>query len=393
MKRHYFLGLAANQKHVWKHLFVRASKKDAVKLTDWLAKHYNGEAILTKNGRSALTLALKAYFNKGDKIIVNGFTCYAVYEAVKAAGLVPVFADINKDNLNFDANTLENLWTGPAAASSPTLDGTRAGVPQAASPVHDPSVCGIIIQNTLGNPVDIKAVERFAGKYGLIIIEDLAHSAGVRYEDGREAGTVGAAAVFSFGKDKSIDATSGGAVVLRHHHINKVETPNLKLKKSDILRERFYPLFGLICRKLTRVHLGGVLMRCLIKIHFVERSADNKLDLTRKPANFETKLALEQFKNLRRTGEKPLRDFYLVRNRTEVLDKLKRYGYYFDGFWYEKPVSPLRYYKKVHFDEAACPVATEVVKKIINLPNYYSEKDLLKAREIIEEYAEKINEI
>ena len=134
-------------------------------------------------------------------------------------------------------------------------------------------------------------------------------------------------------------------------------------------------------------------MRCLIKIHFVERSADNKLDLTRKPANFETKLALEQFKNLRRTGEKPLRDFYLVRNRTEVLDKLKRYGYYFDGFWYEKPVSPLRYYKKVHFDEAACPVATEVAKKIINLPNYYSEKDLLKAREIIEEYAEKINEI
>ena len=362
MRKNYFLGLAANQKHVWRHLFTHGNEKDVAKLKGYLEERYGGKAILAKNGRSALTLALKAYFNKGDKIIVNGFTCYAVYEAVKAAGLTPVFADISKDDLNFNVDTL--------------------------SKVVDKDTVGIIIQNTLGNPVDIKAIERFCGKYGLIIIEDLAHSAGVRYEDGREAGAVGAAAVLSFGKDKSIDTTSGGAVVLRHHHMNEVKAPALKPRRSDSRRERFYPLLGLICRRLTRIHLGGVLMRGLIKTHFVERSADNKLDITRKPANFEAKLALSQLKNLRRTGAKPLRDFYLVRNRSEVLEKLKKHGYYFDSFWYEKPVSPVRYYEKVHFDEAACPVATEVARKIVNLPNYYSKKDLLKAREIIEENLE-----
>ena len=357
MRKNYFLGLAANQKQVWRHLFVRANAKDAENLTKYLSERYSGEAILCKNGRSALALALKAYFNKGDKIIVNGFTCYAVYEAVKAAGLVPVFADIDKDNLNFDIDTLEK--------------------------VVDNNTAGIIIQNTLGNPVDMKAIEHFAGKRGLVVIEDLAHCAGVLYTDGREAGTVGAATVLSFGKDKSIDTTSGGAVVLRHRHLNKVEVPTKSLKKSDYLRERFYPLLGSACRRLTRVHLGGILMRGLIKIHFVERSADNELDLSRRPANFEAKLALEQFKKLRKSGEKPLREFCLVENRDEVLKKLKKSGYYFDSFWYEKPVSPARYYRKVHFDETRCPVATEVAQKIVNLPTYYNKKDLEKAREII----------
>lgn len=360
MRKNYFLGLAANQKKVWHHLFVHASKKDAQNLKNYLAEHYGGEAILTKNGRSALTLALKAYFNKGDKIIVNGFTCFAVYEAVRAAGLAPVFADINEKDLNFTTETLEK--------------------------VVDDDTVGIIIQNTLGNPVDLKAIERFAGKHGLIIIEDLAHSAGILYPDGREAGTVGAATILSFGKDKSVDATSGGAVILRHHHMNQVDKPNRPPKKSDYLRERFYPLFGAWCRHLTRVHLGSILMRTLIKIHFVERSADNKLDLARRPANFEAKLAFMQLKKLQRSSKKPLREFYLVRNRDEVLAKLRHAGYYFDSFWYEKPIAPERYYKKTHFDEKACPVATEVAERIVNLPTYYNKKEMDKAHKIIEEY-------
>lgn len=362
MRKNYFLGLAANQKNVWRHLFVKATEEDAEKLTKYLSEYYDGEAILCKNGRSALAIALKTYFNKGDKIIVNGFTCYAVYEAVKAAGLTPVFADINEKDLNFDINTIEK--------------------------VMDNDTVGIIVQNTLGNPVDIAAIERFAGKHGLVVIEDLAHSVGLKYADEREAGTVGAATVLSFGKDKAIDTTSGGAVILRHHYMGEVKAPLKPALRSDELRERFYPLFGSLCRKLTRIHLGGVLMRFLLKVRFVERSADNKLDLERKPADFEAKLALEQLKSLPKSNNKPLREFYFVKNRPAALNELKEAGYYFDGFWYEKPVSPIRYYKKVHFNEEACPVGTMVAEKIINLPTYYSKKDLERAKKIIEKYAE-----
>ena len=65
---------------------------------------------------------------------------------------------------------------------------------------------------------------------------------------------------------------------------------------------------------------------------------------------------------------------------------MKRAGYYFSGFWYEKPVSPERYYKKVHFPEDECPNAVFVTGHIINFPNYYSKRDLDKAREIIRGY-------
>ena len=396
MKR-YFLGMAANYKgRLWAHTFAIGCERDRGALQRFLTQKYGGQAILTKNGRSALALALKAYFEPGDAVIVNGFTCYAVYEAVKAAKLIPIWIDINKDDLNFDAHTLEGLISDGSrlARSGPSL---RAELRSLRSSLVayglEPSetqapVKGIIIQNSLGNPVDITAIEKFAKQHSLTIVEDLAHCAGVRYADGREAGTVGAAAALSFGKDKSIDTISGGAVVLRAPCKTAIEAPSKLPKISDTLRARFYPLLGTMARGLSYIKLGGAFMRCLVKIHWVEKSADNKLDLERKIAKFEAKLALKQLKNLKKSGEPPLREFYLVRDRAEVLEKLQEKGYYFGGFWYEKPVSPERYYKKVHFPEDKCPVATEVAAKIINFPTYYSKKDLEPARKIVAEYTE-----
>ena len=390
--KHYFLGMAANYKgRLWAHTFAIGRERDRGALQRFLTQKYGGQAILTKNGRSALALALKAYFEPGDAVIVNGFTCYAVYEAVKAAGLVPVWADISSRDLNYNATTLTAaLRAGPAVAASPTVLDSRlraAGDPPAPSPARIKPV-GIIIQNSLGNSVDIAAIEKFAKQHNLTIIEDLAHCAGMKYTDGREAGTVGAAAALSFGKDKSVDTISGGAVVLRDSCKAVIKAPSKLPKISDTLRARFYPLFGAIARGLSHIKLGGAFMRCLVKIHWVEKSADNKLDLERKIAKFEAKLALKQLKNLKKSGEPPLREFYLVRDRREVLKKLQEKGYYFGGFWYEKPVSPERYYKKVHFPEDKCTVATEVAAKIINFPTYYSKKDLEPAHKIIAEYME-----
>ena len=370
--RHYLLGTAANytRKGRLAHTFVIGRERDRGALQRFLTQKYGGQTILTKNGRSALALALTAYFEPGDAVIVNGFTCYAVYEAIKAARLVPVWADISKKDLNFNTSTLEEV------------------ILQAKKPGNNTTVKGIIIQNSLGNPVDITKIEKVAKKYNLVMIEDLAHCAGVRYYDGREAGTVGAAAVLSFGKDKSIDTISGGAVVLRNPCNTAIEEPSKLPKISDTLRARFYPLFGAMSRTLSYVHLGGVWMRVLVKIHWVEKSADNKLDITRKIAKFEAKMALGQLKRLKKAGEKPIREFYLVKDRNKLLAELRQKGYHFDGFWYERPVSPERYYKKVHFPETKCPVAVEVASKIINLPVYYTKKDLEPARKIITKYVE-----
>lgn len=360
MKKHYFLGLAGGRKvSAIRQLFAFGRKKDLALLERTLSARYGGKTVLCKNGRSGLTLALRACLKKGDGVIVNGFTCYAVVEAIKASGCVPVYADISREDLNYTIDTLEKIDVK--------------------------NVRGIIIQNTLGNPVDIAMVERFAKENDLMIIEDLAHCAGVRYKDKREAGTVGVATVLSFGKDKSIDTTSGGAVIFRGVEAPS-HAPTKRPKLSDSLRARWYPSFAGWCRGLARVHLCGALMRLFVRIHFVEKSADNKLDTSRRCTKWQAKLALEQVQDLRKNGEGVIRDYYLVNERTECLKKLKKAGYHFDGFWYERPVSPERYYKKVHFPEEECPVATEVAKQIINFPKYYRKSELDKAQKIIRPY-------
>ena len=374
--KHYFLGLAANytKERRRAHILAFGRRKDSLALKKYLNERYAGETVLAKNGRSALAMALKAYFEPGDGIIVNGFTCYAVYEAIKAAKLVPIFADINKKDLNFTVKTLTDaLKTNKA------------------------HVRGVIIQNTLGNPVDIVAIEEFAKQHELTIIEDLAHCVGVKYPDGREVGTVGAGTILSFGKDKSVDTISGGAVIFRDPCktmkgarlvLPKDFEPKLSPKPSDALRARFYPWFGLVARRLSYVHLSGAWIRFLIKIHWVEKSADNKLDLERKISQFEAKMALKQLREMKKSSAGVLREFYLVNHRDEVIKKLKKAGFYFDGFWYERPVSPERYYKKVHFPEENCPVAVEVSQKIINFPTFYTKAELEPARKIVEKYLE-----
>ena len=353
-KKRYYLGLASRIKNWRAHVFCRGRESDVEALEEALASKYGGKALAVKNGRSALTMALKAYFNSGDKVIVNGFTCYAVVEAVRAAGLKIVYADINRDDLNPDIETLEA--------------------------VVDDDCAGILVQNSLGNMVDMRAIERFAGKHGLLIIEDLAHSAGRKYPDGREAGTVGMATVLSFGKDKAIETVSGGAVVFRYPYKRETRAPEMLPDWSDRLRARFYPMFAAWCKTLNYLHLGGVLMRILLRIHFVERSADNALDLTRKIAPFEAKLALSQLSELQ---DHVLRRFYLVNNREAVLAELRKNGFYFDGFWYEKPISPERYYKNVNFPEDKCPVATEVAAQIINAPGDLPDAAVRRVEEIV----------
>ena len=387
MSRHYFLGLGAGRKiGACRQLFTIGRKRDLKVLEVALSERYSGTAVLCKNGRSGLALALKAFFQRGDGIIINGFTCYAVVEAVREAGCVPVYADISREDLNFDIDALKKII--------------------------DKNVKGIIVQNTLGNPVDIKAIERFAKEHDLLIIEDLAHCAGAHYVDGREAGTVGVATALSFGKDKSIDTTSGGAVILRDAEIvqsralrsaaarelapsARGDGPDGRGPRLDnfasprlcaSLRARWYPTLAGWCRGLAGVHLCGALMRLFVKLHFVEKSADNKLDLTRRCTKWQAKLALKQINDLKKSGEGVIREFYLVNDRDKCLKELKKAGYHFDGFWYEKPISPERYYDKVHFPEKECPVATEVASEIINVPTYYKKSELALAYKIIEKY-------
>lgn len=365
MRKHYFLGFGAcySAKERWAILFSRGREKDYFELQNYIKKEYKAHQVLiTRNGRSAIAAGLKYYFNeRGGEVIINGLTCYAVIQGIKAAGMKPVYADVNTKDLNFTASSIEKVLS--------------------------PKTRAIMVQNTLGNMVNIREIEKFAKKHKLVIIEDLAHCVGRVYEDGREAGTVGALAIFTFGKEKVIDMVNGGAVAFRNAVAPVVNSPKLRPPFSEVLRARIYPTLGAFCRMMSYLGLSGIFMRLFLKLRLIKKSADGEIDFNERHLSyFQAKLALEQFKKRKKNNKKLLREFYLVNNRAEVLARLERAGYYFSGFWFDKPVMPERYYKKAHFPEKECPEAMFASEHIINLPNYYTKKDLEPARKIIAEY-------
>lgn len=363
----YFLGLAANYKgmDILKHTFAFGTQKDSDALRAYLAAHYGtsyNHVALYHNGRSALAVALKSLVPEKSEVVVTGFTCCAVVQAVRAAHCIPVYADINRETLHYGRAELEKTLKN-----------------------HD-NVKAIIVQNTLGIPVDISELEEVCKEHDLIIVEDLAHCAGVYYADGREVGTVGRAAALSFGKGKAIDTISGGALVMLNPEDKPIKQPVKPPYFSETLADRWYPFHGRMIRTFHYLGLGKILTAILLKLGCIERSADSRLSTSTRLTHWQAKLVLRQFQKLPKKGRPPIRDHYFVEDRGELLKRLHKVGYMFNEIWYEVPISPARYYKRMHFDEEACPVATAVADEIINLPTYYSKSELTPAYKIIKEY-------
>ena len=357
-------------KKTLRQLFAFGFKKDSEKLKAYVANRYQVEAenvALYGSGRTALSEALKYFIKPGDKVAITALTCFAVVEAVRSAGCEPVYLDVNLNNLHFDAKTLEKACA------------------------KNPEIKAVIVQNNLAYPCDIVGIESVARKYNLALIEDLAHCIGMDYADGREAGMVGDAVIMSFGKGKSLDLISGGLLFLRKTDKRKksftipVNLPSF----ADRFRTRLYPLFGAITRALFhlqigRLNFGRLYTAFLLKTHQIQKSADAKLDNSIRLTHWQAKLVLRDLKKLQHRT--PLRRFYFVENREELLKKLTAAGFIMDDIWYSSPVSPERYYTRANFNEKSCPNAVFAAKHLINLPNWLTIFELAEARHLINQY-------
>jgi len=140
------------------------------------------------NGLDALFLILRASgIGSGDEVLVPANTFIATWLAVSHAGATPVPVEPLETSYNID----------PAAIERAINSRTRAIIP-----VH-----------LYGQPADMDAVKKIAARHGLLVIEDAAQAHGGRYK-GNPAGSLGAAAAFSFYPGKNLGALGdGGAVV------------------------------------------------------------------------------------------------------------------------------------------------------------------------------------
>jgi dTDP-4-amino-4,6-dideoxygalactose transaminase len=142
--------------------------------------------ICLNSGTAALHLAVQAITSPGDEVLVQSLTFIASFQAISAAGAVPVACEVYPETITLDL----------ADAARRITSRTRAVMP-----VHYAS-----------NPGDLAAIYGFAERYGLRVIEDAAHAFGCMYK-GRKIGSFGDLACFSFDGLKNITSGEGGAVV------------------------------------------------------------------------------------------------------------------------------------------------------------------------------------
>ncbi|HZX49694.1 MAG TPA: aminotransferase class I/II-fold pyridoxal phosphate-dependent enzyme, partial [Candidatus Paceibacterota bacterium] len=139
------------------------------------------------SGRSAFLAILESLgLEKGSEVLLQAFTCNAVPNPVMWAGLQPVYVDCNESDFNIDVEDLERKITSKSRV--------------------------VVVQHTFGLPADMSKVMEICQKHNLILIEDCAHALGAKYK-GKEVGSFGKAAFFSFSRDKVISSVYGGMAV------------------------------------------------------------------------------------------------------------------------------------------------------------------------------------
>ncbi len=375
-------------------LFSSGRLEPNIKLVDLMEQRYGGPAHLTYKGREALAMALAAAnLAPGSAVAITGFTCYAVYRAVVSTKLDVHYLDIDPGTLNFSPRTL----TGAITAN--------------------PQIKAVIVQNTLGYPCDIAAIEQICQAHKLILIEDLAHSVGATYPDGREVGTVGDFTMLSFGRDKIIDAVSGGALITRRpRYRNFQPRPLLPVPAGPKLRDRLYPALTAAIRATYAAGLGKPLHLIFKKIGLLSRSVDGEFYGGHKLPYWYTDLAFERYQTLdsllahrRRTASlyarhldpsiqfgslqdhipnaTNLRFPIRVKNRAGLIQHLAGRRIYLSDTWYDAPVAPPRYLHLTSYNHH-CPQAEVVAAHILNLPTHLavSEHDAIKLSEHINQW-------
>jgi dTDP-4-amino-4,6-dideoxygalactose transaminase len=155
----------------------------------WLANFVGAEAVLlTHSCTAALELAaILVGIEPGDEVIMPSYTFVSTANAVVLRGGVPVFIDIRPDTLNIDEGLIEQALTPRT---------------KAIFPIH-----------YAGVPAEMKRINEVAAANNLFVVEDAAQALGSKYE-GKQTGSLGHLAAFSFHETKNIITGEGGALAI-----------------------------------------------------------------------------------------------------------------------------------------------------------------------------------
>ena len=159
---------------------------------EFAAHQHTKYCVAVTSGTTALITAMAALeVGPGDEVILPAWTWYACYDAILAAGALPVFAEVD-ESMNLDPADIERHIT--------------------------PNTKVIMAVHILGAPADMDPILAIARRHKLKVLEDCAQSDGVTYK-GRPVGSMGDCAIYSFQINKTISAGEGGAVVMNDPYV------------------------------------------------------------------------------------------------------------------------------------------------------------------------------
>jgi len=134
---------------------------------------------------SAIMMMMKCTGLKpGDEVLSNAFTFGAVPSAIEHAGGKAVYVESNS-NYVMDVTDLEKKL------------------------VSNPKVTHVLVSHMRGKVGDMAAIKDACDRHEVILIEDCAHSLGVRYKD-KHSGHIGIASAVSSQSYKMINSGEGG---------------------------------------------------------------------------------------------------------------------------------------------------------------------------------------
>jgi dTDP-4-amino-4,6-dideoxygalactose transaminase len=297
------------------------------------ARHGVGVA----NGTEALFLALLAVgVGPGDEVIVPANTFVATAAAVSHAGATPVFVDCHPETYCID----------PAKAESAITSKTKAIMP-----VH-----------LYGHPADMDAICALARSHGLKVIEDCAQGHGTQYK-GRQVGSFGDAAGFSFYPSKTLGAYGDAGMVMTN---DDAVCEKLKLLR-DNGRTTWYE-HAIIGYNSRLDGMQAAILRVKLK------HLDRWVDARRAHAGQYGRL-LGDVKGLtlpaEKSGAKHSYYVYVVRvaNRESVMEQLKEKGCGC-GVHYPVPLHLQPAFAFLGGREGDHPVAEQYAKEIVSIPMF-----------------------
>lgn len=325
-------------------------------------------------GRDALEFVLTAFAIAADEpILTQAFTCHAMEAAIRRAGGLPAYVDLDETTCNPTVETIERAYKRNSTARV------------------------LIIQHTLGIPADIQNIRKWCDEHKIMLIEDLAQSIGGRDERGELLGQHADAIIFSFGRDKIIDSVSGGACFVKKRPLGFKNENYRTLTSTRFRRDHGYPLLTYCIRSLYPFYVGQAFLYLARLFHLIQSPIKPRFEYITAYPSALAALAVRQFERLDAQLEhrKNLAQLYYTQlgeicpvewdllergsnlrfpislnNPDKLLRFLATKHIYVQDRWYRKPVDSgsLQYFSK--YRAGSCPVAEKYAATMVNLPTH-----------------------